>query len=252
MKKYFLGAGVFAVLLLVYFFVLNSSVLPSPALSGCSLPDRSTYSVSPVVFQNLPPVPFCFSTIVEAYHSHSFSDAYFFDKAFYLQPEFYPTFQEAGLPYWTNHPVGRIGLVGLGFYPATQKVFVSKNQSSQSRAFIHTSFGVRAFRSVRLSAQFENPADNEWATVSLDETSSTGFVLGPTYPIFDSSWARPVDISIQFSPDAPQKDYPVRISVVPFDDRSLIGPYPEGVMFYNAVEFTGKRDLARVVFFPAS
>ncbi len=220
-------------------------------LEGCSSPNRSSYGVVPSVFESLPPLPPCFFPLVHAYQSGSFTDGFFFDSSFYSQPEFYPNFESVGLKYWTQGAADRVGVVGVGLFPVASKVVLPREVDYDLRLFVHSSFGVRDFQMVRLEAVFQNPGDAQFARVSLDSGASEGFILGPTFPKFDSLWVRPINLTVHFSAGAPNREYPFLLRVVPVENQGFLTALPDWMIVHDATQFTGVRTIARLVFQPA-
>lgn len=251
MRLHFIPASVLLFLLLLSGCVSLSSEnyfpFNSNSISGCVNLSRENYSLPPAVFENLPSAPACFVSLVERYHSQSFSDEYFFTPEFFLQPEFFPEFEKSGLDYWMNPLATHWGAVGYGSFPSEKKISIRSGEESRARIFLHSGFGVRTFQGASLRVEFENPSDEKWVSVSLDENSVNGFLLGPTFPKFDSRWVRPVDVLVRVSPGAPSLTIPLRVRVLaPPAGMQDQWSRELGEKYYDATSYVGERVAFRV------
>ena len=253
MKKYH------GFLFLVTTFILLSGCLSSPLennlperttneIIGCIHLTRENYPILPAVFENLPSPPACFVTILEKYRAHEFTDELFFSSAFYLQPEFYPSFEKEGMEQWTNPITTHWGAVGYGSTPSDKSLIIQPGGEAHTRFFFHSGFGVRTFQGVLLQAVFENSEDEQWVQVEMDEESQRGFLLGPTFPKFHETWAKGVDVRVRVSPGAPAKTISFQIWVkTPSNEQKEKWILERGdSAYYDATSYVGERTVFRV------
>lgn len=220
--------------------------------SACQSVARESYGISPAVFEALPSPPDCLLSISSAFSSGKFTDTTFFTSDYYLQPEFYPNFMAEGLPQWQNPVASHFGLVGLSSYPFESRSGVLKGGEKSFRFFIHSGYGVRSYQAVRLEAVLENQSDDQFVSLSLDEDSSTGFVLGPTFPLFSSGWVHPVELKVTMSANAPYKEYRIHLRSVPVSSAFIEAHTPSGTsLFYDATYYVGPRILNGLTVVPS-
>lgn len=236
------------VLLLVaflgYFFFFSSSHSVQPFYSvdqieNCQNLSRDSYGVSPVIFSALPPPPSCFVSSVDAYRSNLFSDIFFFDSSYFLQPEFFPVFLSEGLRAWENPNDTHYGAVGFGSYPFSSSLSLSAR--SPARFFIYSGFGIRSVQSVSLRWEFENPSDANLFSITLDENSSPGFLLGPTFPKFHPAWVHAVDVRVISLASSFSSSSVVHFYTAPssadFSSDPLVSSFP----FFDSTDYVGEK-----------
>lgn len=224
------------------FLYFSYSTPPSSTLSpisGCIDVNRSSYAVSPLVFASLPSPPACLISSSRAFVSRQFSDASFFSPDYFLQPEFYPTFFSEGLPKWTLPTPQTMGVIGYGAFPHYDRLVVLPGESKSIRFFFHSSFGVRSFQEGRLLIQFARPADENALIISLDKNASSGFGVGPTFPIFHPSWVKPVDINV-FRPLSSRETIWITLVTAPPSSEYSSSAPPSSVS-YGFTDFIGSR-----------
>lgn len=252
-KNVFLFLAIFLfVLVWVWFFFFPS---PEPVFSnglnvpikGCVDLDRSSYKIPPAVFESLPAAPKCFWSLVKRYQNKQFLDDSFFTPSFFLQPEFYPTFESQGLSYWLSPNATHWGAVGYGYFPSNKVLKGKQEETIHVRFFFHSGFGVRTFQGLRLEPFFENEVDQNKVVVTLDSESQNGFWLGPSFPKFDSHWAKAVDVTILILPSALPGDVSFSLKTKPpFPDGAQAWSTLFGKSYYNATDFVGEQSIMRV------
>ena len=251
-EKKIMVVGIVAFILVAAIFVFffsPQSFYPSPnssfsSFDNCENVDRAAYEVSPVVFAELPPLPRCFYSVVKKFHDHSFNDASFFSREYFLQPEFYPNFLEQGLSFWKTPDGERYGVVGFGAFPAEQTISLSPGSSKVIRVFVHSGFGVRSFQGMKLVPSFKTLAQN--VSVSLDEESEKGFLLGPSFPVFNENWAKSVDVLVSADASAPTHVVELVIKSSPPSSRDEVEWEQVNSLYYSATQFVGEQTVARV------
>ncbi len=241
--------GVVGVVLLGGIF---SSPLSPGDYSGCVDVNRSAYGVSSSIFGQLPSPPACLVSISSAFESGKFSDAFFFTPEYFLQPEFYPNFESEGLRQWTSPLASHFGLVGVSLYPFESRSGVLKGGEKSFRFFIHSGYGVRSMQAVRLEAVLEDSSDAPYVSLSLDPESSSGFILGPTFPLFSSEWVHPVVLTVRMDAQAPYTEYRIHLKTVPVSDDFFTSHTPTGTsLYYDATTYVGSRTLNTLTVVPS-
>lgn len=218
-----------------------------PEIKGCVDLDRQAYNIPEAVFEQLPKPPKCFSSMIQAFNNSQFSDDFFFTQQFFLQPEFYPNFKEQGLSYWLNPNATHYGAIGYGAFPSEKEIKAKAGESYKARFFIHSSFGVRTFQGIRLEPEFENPENAEFVKVILDKESNEGFLLGPSFPKFDSEWAKAFNAEVIVSPAAPKKQIIIFLKAKNQSPEQALEWQKSRENYYNATDFVGERTAARLV-----
>ncbi len=248
-KKMVLG-GVFFILVFFIFLFFFNSPQPSPTslvdLSGeCVDVNRSAYGVSSAVFSELPSPPRCFNSVVRRFHENVFTDDSFFSREYFLQPEFFPNFLDNGLGFWTNPDASRYGVVGFGAFPAEQTISLRRGEEKVVRVFVHAGFGVRSFQGMRIVSRFTNLSKG--IRVTLDDASESGFLLGPTFPVFDASWVHPLELRLRVERDAPFHVASVVLQSAPpsFSDESAWGDNYS--LYFPATQYVGEQAVARIL-----
>jgi len=119
----------------------------------------------------------------------------------YKNPEFYPTYAN-----YKNKkaPEGRIGIWGLGIYPARQERSVHAGEEFTAVAYLHASWFVQTYQGLTLKADY----DSRYFDVSL---SPDIVLLGPSYPSFSEEWAQKILVKVR-TKDAPKGTYNIAIN----------------------------------------
>lgn len=234
--------GVFLILVFFLLFSYFSPLSPRPffsvdSIENCRSLSREAYAVSPTVFSSLPSPPKCFDSIISVFHAGRFSDNYFFDESYFLQPEFFPNFLSEGLRVWQNPDYTHYGAVGFGAHPFAS--VLSLSSQSSARFWMHSGFGVRSVQSVSLRWEFENPSDANLFSISLDENSSADFLLAPNFPKFHSGWVHPVDIRVTPLSSSLPSTSVLHIFTVPssadFSSHPLVSLFP----LFDSTDYVG-------------
>jgi len=168
----------------------SGTVSENPAQNPLS-EQRKSYGFTPAVFSQLPSPPDDFNAVVTHYLNTGTPDESFFSKKYYLQPEFYPSFLSSGINYWSDPSPTHWAAYGYGSFPVKKSISASANKESTVTFFVHSGFGVRSYQGMALRAETDSADAN--LSVRLSEGE---FLLGPSFPSFESSWARPVQVNI--------------------------------------------------------
>ncbi|MDD5163372.1 MAG: hypothetical protein PHD95_04150 [Candidatus ainarchaeum sp.] len=247
------AAAVFACAI---FFVFFNSSPTAPAkeqgffqnneIAGCIDLNRDSYNIPPAVFESLPKPPKCFDSIMQLYREGKFSDDFFFTKEFFLQPEFYPAFLEGGIQYWKNPVATHWGAVGFGASSFDREITAKAGSKTKTRLFLHSGFGVRSFQGLKIFAEFENPEDSAFAKIKLDSETSSGFLLGPSFPKFDEKWARQIDSEIEVMQNAQPKQIVMLLKTKAPEEKQALEWKNQYSNYYNATDFVGEKTVARI------
>lgn len=236
-----------AVLFFLFFSSPSRPFFSIDSIAQCADINRTSYDLSPAIFSDLPSPPKCFSTIVNAYRSGQFTDTSFFSREYYLQPEFYPNFLTQGLFAWKLPPHTHYGATGYGSYPNYHTIHASSFSSPASIPFfVFTGFGVRSLQRMTLDVRFDNPSDANYFSVELDESSRSGFILGPTFPKFSSDWAHRASLTIIPRGSLPSHDVVILVRTIR-TTSALEDSRSQGLPLFDSVDYTGERDVFRVI-----
>lgn len=129
---------------------------------------------------------------------------------YYIQPDFYLTWEDGRDIYYEDHDYSRWGVHGYGAYPGDIG-FLIKNLKEGDEittcTFFKSSWGVETFQGVKLQ-----PITNEYFDVSVDPQI---ILLTPTFPIFDNEWVRVIKVKATVKKNVPVGEYKVGFTVVP-------------------------------------
>lgn len=249
---FFRGSLVLAATLavvLLFFFFFQRPYYSVDSIHNCVDLDRSSYGITPSVFSSLPPAPKCFVSAVELYRHRVMTDLSFFDSSYYLQPEFFPSFETIGLSAWTSPVDTHYGAVGSGSYPSVATSSILSSPSSVHPFLVYSGFGIRSLQRMTLVARLENPSDAEFVSFSLDDSSRTGFLLGPTFPKFSSDWVHRSELRVLRLTDALPHPVIILVSTAP-SSASLSDPRTSQLPYFDSVEFVGEKTVFRLTLTP--
>ena len=171
---------------------------------------RKSYGIPLGVFDELPTSPSDFNRMVSLMQQRGYSNYSFFSSAYYLQPEFYPSFLPNGLSYWTAPSPSHYGVAGMGFFPSTQIINIERGKSTTARFFVHAAFGVQSFQGIKLSIV----RPEKFSNINAKIISPTEMLITPTFPKFSDGWARAVDVRIDASENAVSGSYELKFKIV--------------------------------------
>ncbi|HZX19988.1 MAG TPA: hypothetical protein VFF13_03165 [archaeon] len=172
---------------------------------------RSSYGVSSGVFSELPSPPNDFNVIVSLFHNGGFRDEFFFSEKYFLQPEFYPSFLETGLPQWTNPSTTHYAAYGYGSYPLRKTIYLKSGETAKTKFFFHSGYGVRSYQGVKLVIEPENNGAKSFFAAKV---SPNVFLLEPNFPKFEKNWAKGIEIIVDSQTETPSGSYKFFVKVV--------------------------------------
>ncbi len=191
--------------------------------------------ITPVVFELLPEYPKDLKDVYELVYFSRISVPERFstalpDESYYKQPEFYPTFEQQGVPYYTplkpGYSTGYLGVLGYGSYPGDTVIQVEQGGGLvDAVTYWHASWGIVKYQGTALQAIF--PETGDAGNIHVQQNPGTVknyfdvkidpevFLLEPTFPVFRPEWAKKVKATISVNPNTPVGRY--LIGIVPGD-----------------------------------
>ena len=167
--------------------------------------DRSTYKIYLNkfydTFGSLPNIPKDFGVITYLVYTGRKTDFNSLDKAYYIQPEFYPLFIKNGLKFYETYDPRYVGTYGWGVYPSEQWLQAQSGAKGYFQFFFKTGWGIETWQGMNLKAV----SSCDWVTASIADPV---FLTPPTYPIFcteqncGTDWARLKTIEFEISDSA--------------------------------------------------
>ncbi|QQR93049.1 MAG: hypothetical protein IPJ89_02295 [Candidatus Iainarchaeum archaeon] len=237
----FLGIGAVLLLLVGGFMLFMRPPLVAPTLSDCMSIDRNAYGISPAVFGELPSPTKCARSTAKAFRDGAFTDAFFFSPSDYLQPEFYGNFEEEGIKYWTAPVPYHYGAVGFGAFPQERLLILAPGESQRVRVFLHAGYGIRTTQGMSIQPRYGHPLDAERVQVELSQDVREGFTLGPSFPKFSPTWARPVDVVVSVSPTSAPGTITISFATQPPSNQAESVFRSQYGFYFNATDYIGSQ-----------
>ncbi|NUN11763.1 hypothetical protein HUU53_03905 [Candidatus Micrarchaeota archaeon] len=168
----------------------------------------------PIVFEKLPVFPKDFYPTRVLVQFGKITDLNSIAPSYWKQPEFYPQFEEQGVPLYQKPPEGRRGVFGYGSYPSESIVLLPKNGEAEVAFFIYTSWMVQTYQGLGLSSGFPETASlkssdfpdgqrlvNQDPNVTSNyfdvEVTPDNVLLEPSFPVFQKNWVNKVTVKIK-------------------------------------------------------
>ncbi len=148
---------------------------------------------------------------------------------YYRQPEFYPTWEISGVSGFMNPPADRIGVMGIGAYPADLTTSMGRNSEINVTVFFHSSWLVQTYQG--MSLDIINPAA-EYFNITIDKNE---LLIGPNYPKFDRGWAQKVVIRIR-SKNALPRSYIIGINPSGPQNKEWPQKYAPYIGFFGGLD----------------
>ena len=191
-------------------------------------PNREEYGVFPEIFEDLPPIPDDFGTMLHLFESGLWKNLNYFTEEYYMQPEFYrarKSFQDVCIRHWTEPSPSMHVLHGWGAYPADMWVDTYRGAEFEVMTFWHVPCGVEQYQGFRMvyyfpphsqdetEETFNVQAPGDVSTYFKVEIQNPEFILGPTYPKFsvDPPFAKPVRVKVEVMESAQPGTYVIAI-----------------------------------------
>jgi hypothetical protein len=181
------------------------------------------------MYGNLPAFPKDFYSIRVLLRSGRLTDLSELEEGYWMQPEFFPQYEEIGLPLLQNPPVGRWGAYGLASYPAQSIATINAGDTLDFFFFMKSNYIVETYQGVQLDVKYPHFAEittgatmpDGSARVDQDpqvtkelfdvEVSPETFVLEPNFPIFRKEGIRKVKVTVTAKPNTPPGNYVIAV-----------------------------------------
>ena len=154
--------------------------------------------------QNLPPKPDDWNMIMRELDS-GYIDIQKLDKAYWIQPDFYPSWRHAQ-KFYTEHDYGRWGVYGHGAFPANPTVTFKDTSIGtwiQDTVLFKTGYGIETWQGIKLVTE-----DSQYFNVELEPNE---ILLKPTFPVFDENWVRKISYKVIIKEEPPRGKYIVKV-----------------------------------------
>lgn len=182
-----------------------------------------------VVFVNLPNMPHDFKEIdllvsfSQLPSMLNFSVQYP-DSAYYLQPEFFPTWEESGINTYTplkdGYKPAYIGIEGYGAYPGDLIIRGAvPGDTLRTTSFWHSSWGVATYQGTKVDRVFPANGETDGGAMVVNQdpelvakyinvtVTPEVILMEPSFPFFQKGWVQPVRMEMQLSSDIPKGNY---------------------------------------------
>lgn len=207
------------------------------------------------IFENLPPFPRDFYKVRSLIQSGRLVDFASLEEEYWQQPEFFPHFEDIGVPLLANPPEGRWGAYGIATYPADSVGSIAPEGSIEMVFFIKSNYLVETYQGVYLetvykdSTAIESGFEMPDGTRTIKQNASrmkdhftinvepNPFVLYPNFPKYHLNGTRKVNVTITASSDTPPGNYVIGLDTakVPYEYeqkwlREFLNLYTSGGM----------------------
>jgi hypothetical protein len=188
------------------------------------------------MFINLPDMPNDFFQIRQLIRLGRITDFENLEPEYWMQPEFFPYFEEIALPLLQNPPENRWGAYGIAVYPADWVSVVSPGDNLDLYFFIKSGYIVETFQGINLvnifpeSAQMTTGIELPGGIKSVNQNTQMAeeyfdvkitpdlFVLEPNFPIYRINGTIKVKLSINVSENTPSGDYVIALDTAEVPD----------------------------------
>jgi len=189
-----------------------------------------------IVFRELPPFPKDFNEVDIMVENNQYPIAENFskdipDKNYYLQPEFYPSWEDQGVPLYTEfesgYSPGFVGIIGYGSYPGDIVVDpIMPGQNFLTITYWHTSWAIAKFQGMSLIPTYPANGETQMGLFVVKQNPSevkkyfnveiipNTILLDPTYPLFGPEWAKKIRIKVHVKENTPPGKYLIGITPV--------------------------------------
>lgn len=181
------------------------------------------------MFSRLPEFPEDFYRIKSLVELNRITDFGALEDRYWMQPEFFPHFEDIGVPILQNPPKDRWGAYGIATYPADSVSSVVAGESLDVYFFIKSNYLVETYQginlvtkypeSTKIQSGFEMPdgsktveQDPEAARKYIDVSITPNpFILEPNFPVYNVNGTRKIKVTISVSEDTPSGNYVVTL-----------------------------------------
>jgi len=192
------------------------------------------------MFSLLPEFPKDFYSVRQLVRTGTISDFGELEEEYWKQPEFFPNFEDIGLPILQNPPKDRWGAQGYMTYPADTLSMVRPGEQLDVYFFIKSSYLVETYQGIMFDHSFPSSAQvtggelPEGGTAVQQDPETTAsyftveitpnpFILEPNFPVFRPKGTVRMKATITASPETPPGNYVVAFDTieVPEEQESL-------------------------------
>jgi hypothetical protein len=177
------------------------------------------------MFARLPEFPKDFYQVRSLVRIGRITDFGNLEDKYWMQPEFFPYFEEIGLPLLQNPPKDRWGAYGIAVYPGDSVASIAPGESLDFYFFIKSNYIVETYQGVNLVPMFPEKASIETGYEFPDGTKDVKqdpakaekylkvtvepnpFILEPNFPIYNYNGTRKVRFTVTASSDTPPGKY---------------------------------------------
>ncbi len=181
------------------------------------------------MFVNLPDMPEDFYQIRQLIRLGRITDFENLEEEYWMQPEFFPQFEEIALSLLQNPPKDRWGAYGIAVYPADWVYVAKPGEKLDVYFYIKSGYLVETYQGINLEKTFpenaeittglELPGGIKKITQQPENTSQlfdieinpNPFVLEPNFPIYKINGTIKVKVSVNISENISQGNYVIAI-----------------------------------------
>jgi hypothetical protein len=181
------------------------------------------------MFERLPPMPADFYQIRQLVRLGRISDLATINESYWQQPEWFPHFEDIGVPLLQQPPKDRWGAYGIAVYPADSVSTIRAGESLDMYFYIKSGYLVETYQGVALVTNYPSQAqvgagadlpegqrevvqDTAVAKRHIDvNVEPNPFVLEPNFPLYNVGGTRRVKVTISADDTTPPGDYVVTL-----------------------------------------
>jgi hypothetical protein len=181
----------------------------------------------PEMFSRLPEFPKDFYQVRTLVRTGRITDIGSLEEKYWMQPEFFPNFEEIGVPLLAHPPKDRWGAYGIAVYPADSVSTVEKGKSLDIFFFIKSNYLVETYQGINLLPVFPAKAGIESGFQMPDGTKSFKqdpktvesyfditvepnlFLLEPNFPVYNINGTHRVKVTVTPKQNTPPGNYAI-------------------------------------------
>ena len=180
-----------------------------------------------VMFSKLPEFPDDFYRVRTLVRLGRITDLGSLEQRYWMQPEFFPKFEDVGVSLLQNPPENRWGAYGIAVYPADSISTIVRGESLDIYFFIKSNYLVETYQGVNLEPVFLEESSIETGfsfpdgstdvrqnvsevKKNLDvKVSPNPFILEPNFPIYNINGTRKIVMTVTVAEDTPPGNYAI-------------------------------------------
>lgn len=177
------------------------------------------------MFVNLPEFPADFYDVRNLVRLGRIADFENLEEKYWMQPEFFPQFEEIAVPLLQHPPEGRWGAYGLAVFPSDSVVSINPGDSLDVYFFVKSGYLVETFQGIQFNPVYPGKADilsgvempdgarsvtqdknkvEDYFDVKIDPNP---FLLEPNFPLYRREGTKKVKVTLTAKEYAPQGNY---------------------------------------------